>query len=365
VSQQDLFEKCELTIEDETHLPKPGGGNMHIPLDRARPLILNWGGGVDSTAIAFKLREQKIDPDLVMFSDTGSEKDATYEWISAFTTVMEDWGWDVVRVQYTPARANYSTLLENCLLNRTLPSLAFGYGKCSLKFKGDVMDSWIKGVSRGPNKKAAWVPYVTAKVQGSKVTKLIGYDNGPIDARRSIDVHECADFYYRYPLREEWKLDREGCMKLIRANGFDVPPKSSCTFCPAMKPQELMELYRDEPHHLLMALYVEAYAMPGLTEIEGLWRKTRKGDGLPGSWLLWAEQKGLIDPPEWKEVTKPFREGEVPRTFQEIQAIYFHEMSPRLEDAENWVVHRLGEIFRIEAQARQATLKALADKITR
>ena len=365
MNQPSLYDECELPIEEEKRLAEPGKGNLAIPLNEARPLILNWGGGVDSTAIALKLREIAISPDLVMFADTGGEKDATYRWIRQFTEVMENWDWDVVRVQYQPVRANYRTLLENCLVNRTLPSLAFGYGKCSLKFKGDVMDSWIKGISRGPNQKPGWLPYVTAKGQGKKVTKIIGYDNGPIDARRSIDTHECEDFYYRYPLREQWQMDREACMTLIRASGFDVPPKSSCTFCPAMKPQELMELYRDEPHHLLMALYVEAYALPGLTGIEGLWRKTRKHDSLPGSWLKWAEQIKLIDPPEWKEVTKVFREGEIPRTFNEIQAIYFREMSPRLEDAENWVVNRLEEIFRVQEQARQAALKALADKITR
>lgn len=347
--QRDLFEQCELTIEDEEHLPKPGQGNLHIPLAKVDPLILNWGGGVDSTAMALKLRETGIKPDLVMFADTGGEKDATYDWVRFFTDEMERWDWDVVRVQYQPVRANYNSLLANCLINRTLPSLAFGYGKCSLKFKGNVMDSWIKGVSRGPNKKPAWDAYIWAKGQGNKVTKLIGYDNGPIDARRSIDVHECADFYYRYPLREEWKLDRDGCIEVIKRHGYKVPPKSSCVFCPAMKPFELVELLETEPHMFLLALYVEAYALPGLTGIEGLWRKTRKSDGLPGSWIKWAEQKGYVRA-TWNTVTKPFRPGEEARTFDEIDTILFLDASPRRREAEVWVDNRLDEIFALEAQ---------------
>lgn len=349
MNKPTLFDDCAVTIEGDERLPAPSKGNLAVPLKHARPLILNWGGGVDSTAVAFKLREDGIMPDLVLFADTGGERRATYDWVQTFSRVMEyEWGWDVHRVQYHPSRAPYQTLLENCLINRTLPSLAFGYGKCSLKFKGDVMDAWIRGISRGPLKKKPWEPYVLSKARGSKPTKLIGYDNGPVDARRSIDVHECNDFFYRYPLREEWQMDREACVATIRKHGFEPPPKSSCHFCPAMKPVELEDLYDKEPELFLLGLYVEAYAKPGLEKIEGLWRNTRKGDGRPGSWVLWAEQLKLVKA-EWEEVTEPFRPGEPPMTFKKIRRILFVGDHKRFRDAEGWAEAELARVFKLEA----------------
>src|SRR3546814_15826930 len=44
----------------------------------------------------------------------------------------------------------------------------------------------------------------------------------------------------------------------------------------------------------LRALIIETNAMPRLTKSEGLWRVTRKRDGRPGNWRLWALQTGLI-----------------------------------------------------------------------
>ena len=100
------------------------------------PLIVNYGVGVDSTAMLFGMHRLGEAPDLVIFADTGGEKPETYGYIP----VMNDWlqraGFPLVTiVSYQPARASYYTLEENCLVNETLPSLAFGYKSCSLKFK--------------------------------------------------------------------------------------------------------------------------------------------------------------------------------------------------------------------------------------
>lgn len=42
-------------------------------------------------------------------------------------------------------------------------------------------------------------------------------------------------------------MDRIACMQLIHQAGLEVPPKSSCFFCPFHRPQVWAELRRDEP----------------------------------------------------------------------------------------------------------------------
>lgn len=336
--QQNLF--CYMGDDDSEDKQHP---ILDVPLNDSRPLILNWGAGVDSTAMACGLRERGIIPDLVIFSDTGGEKRRTYDWVQEFPAIMRSWGFpEIVVVSYKPVRATYDNLFDNCWQNKTLPSLAFGKGACSLKFKAEIMDKWICGVSRGQNKKDPWPKYAEALAAGVKPTKLIGYDAGPKDSKRKTAHHEDDKWFFRYPLRE-WGWDREACVQVIRRHDLRVPPKSSCTFCPAMKPHELLDLFDTEPDKFLQAMQMEARALPGLEEIEGLWRKTRKSDGRSGSWLLWAESEGLIVV-ERETVTEAFKpdskkeSDRLVRTYDKVVRIRLLEIRPEVR--ERWLAER-------------------------
>src|SRR3546814_2776419 len=89
--------------------------------------------------------------------------------------------------------------------------------------------------------------------------------------------------------------------------------KSSCFFCSASKPAELIWLHHHHPDLFRRALIIETNAMPRLTKSEGLWRVTRKRDGRPGNWRLWALQTGLIvddlaDPDGFRRSEEPTSE---------------------------------------------------------
>jgi 3'-phosphoadenosine 5'-phosphosulfate sulfotransferase (PAPS reductase)/FAD synthetase len=91
------------------------------------PLVVAYGLGVDSTAMLIEFARRSIQPDLILFADTGAEKPETY----AYLDVIQPWLQNVVfppviTVRYQPTRAVYSTLEEQCLHTGTLPSLAYG-----------------------------------------------------------------------------------------------------------------------------------------------------------------------------------------------------------------------------------------------
>jgi len=141
--------------------------------------------------------------------------------------------YEIVRYSVRQFRASppYSTLLEASLINGCLPSIAFGRHSCSLRFKVEPQDRFLK----------TWQPAIDAWAAGLKVTKIIGLDAGPRDsARYAHAATERNDplFDFDYPLRE-WGWDRETCERRIAAEGEPVPVKSSCTFCTGMKPHEL------------------------------------------------------------------------------------------------------------------------------
>jgi hypothetical protein len=260
------------------------------PLNECRPLVVNYGGGVDSTALLVEMARRGIVPDLILFADTGSEKPETYEFVARFSDWLVSRGMPAVtvvrRAKSKPSKtgSGYTTIEGNCLQNSTLPSLAFRRKSCSLKWKAEPMDKFL----------GTWAPAVAAWARGEKVTKLIGYDCGPADSRRAVDRLGDDSFTFRYPLRE-WGWDRERCLAEIRAEGLEPPMKSACFMCPASKPDELKWLAATHPELWLRAVQMEDKAKPTLKTIGGLWGKATKTK--PASWREFGEQNGLPLPP--------------------------------------------------------------------
>lgn len=248
------------------------------------PLALSYGMGVDSTAVLVGWHQRGIRPDWIGHAQVGNEWPETY----AYRPVIDAWLAEVgfpaiIDVQYVvqrPKNGHYATLEENCLVNETLPSLAFGYKKCSLKWKGAPLD-------------AACADYFSAHIKsGGKVARAIGYDAGPCDSRRG-GVETKGPWSWIYPLRE-WGWNRERCIEEIAKAGLPVPPKSSCTFCPSLKPAELIQLAKKHPDLARRAVALEDRARPHLTKIEGLWgngcKGTRGTEKRPGSWRVFLAE---------------------------------------------------------------------------
>jgi hypothetical protein len=291
-------------------------GRILGPLARA-PIVLSYGMGVDSTAILVMLHQYGIVPDSIIFAQVGNEKRETNAYFEYISGWLRHVGFpDLTVVQYRmkkTAKYNpYITLAGNCLANRTLPSLAFGLHGCSLKWKGERIDDEVK-----------------RQFGDCGVYRLIGYDASPTDVRRfwrtmngSGSKARPNDQFF-YPLIEAG-LERQGCIDLIESAGLMAPPKSSCTFCPAMKPDEIRELDVD---YLIEIVIIEANAAPSLQKIAGLWRKKKMSDFIHEEGLLPSR---LIDD-IWarfsigKRVLPPDRETLADIFLQETIANYMSE----------------------------------------
>lgn len=253
---------------------------MSTDYDNDQPLAVSFGMGVDSVAMLVGFHRRGIRPDAIVFSDVGSEKPETY----AYREVIEAWlarvgfpALTVVRYVQRKARPDgqtYSTIEENCLVNRTLPGLAFGRKSCSMKWKGEIIDRHVKR------------EFAADISRGRKVLRAIGYDAGPCDMKRG-GVETDGPWQWVYPLRE-WGWDRDRCVLEIEAAGLAVPVKSACFFCPSTKPAELIQLARRHPDLARRAVALEDAARPNLRAISGLWGRgtkgTRGGEKRPGSW---------------------------------------------------------------------------------
>jgi len=54
------------------------------------PLIVNYGAGVDSTAMLIGLHDRGEVPDLIMFADTGSEKPETIAYLDVMDAKLAE-----------------------------------------------------------------------------------------------------------------------------------------------------------------------------------------------------------------------------------------------------------------------------------
>lgn len=254
------------------------------------PVIAAWGAGVDSTAMIVELADRGEPIDMVLFADGRAEKSHTYAFIPLFRRWMADRGIPSEIVRYEPRRFKhwppYAGIAENMLTNATLPSVVFGGGSCSQKWKAAPQDAWTE----------RWEPARRCWDAGDRVVKLIGYDASPRDTQRYHHAIGCEDprYDYRYPLRE-WGWSRAQCEARIARAGLPIPPKSSCFFCGSIKPDEVMELSPDE---LRIIVLMEARAKPRLRNVDGLWRKPvlgRRGAiPKPGSITEFIRDRGLL-----------------------------------------------------------------------
>lgn len=267
------------------------------------PLVVCCGVGVDSVAVLVGLRARNIRPDLILFADTGSERDETYAYLPTLSKFLCEAGFPPLTVvRYQPVNfkhwPEYHSLEENLLTNVTLPSIAYGGHSCSVKWKIAPMNKFLK----------TWRPAMDCWSAGLKVRKMIGYDDGTRDRQRcstfaaTENSTDFEQFDLEYPL-QAWGWDRLRCIQEIAGAGLPVPLKSSCYFCTAMKPDEVRTLEKDKLRRIVVIEARvrgrdDARRAEGKNGTDGLWRKAVKGmrgaTAKPGSMTQFIRDEGLL-----------------------------------------------------------------------
>ena len=222
------------------------------------PLVVSYGGGVNSTAMLIGMQQRGIRPDLILFADTGGEFDATYRYVARFSDWLRER--DFPPITETRYDSKHGTLEQECHNNHTLPSLAFGFRGCSVKWKRQPMDKHI----------AAWEPAQAAWEAGRRVQRALGIDAG--EQHRGL-IPSCNKYEYSRPL-VEWVWNRDKCLQVIGDAGLCPPRRSACFFCPASPKREVITLAHDHPDLFERAVAMERHAFGAgkLTVVRGLGR---------------------------------------------------------------------------------------------
>jgi len=207
--------------------------------------IASYGGGTNSTAMLIECVNKGVEVELILFADTGGEKSHTYKYIKTFSKWLVAHGMpEIITV-----RTHLESLYEDCMKNKCLPSVAYGFKSCSDKWKIRPVDKYIRKT-----------------YPDQKIIKIIGIDGD--ESHRAIDSRNKWSVN-KFPLIEyEW--GRRECIEAIEKAGLPSPGKSACYFCPSSKASEVKALAIQYPELAERALAMEANAE--LTSIKGLGR---------------------------------------------------------------------------------------------
>jgi hypothetical protein len=249
-------------------------GQLTLPKPRPRGhIVAAYGGGVNTIAMLVQMRREGMRPTAIVMADPGDEWPET---IAYRDGVANPWlasiGWPTVTVVTRASEAQYrprahltpqGTLREECERIASLPSIAYGFKKCSLKFKRDPANWWL---ARQP-----WALDVWAR--GEKITRAIGYDADEDYRVRDEfgEPWEAARLTPLYPLFTAG-IDRDGCVAMIRGEGLPVPHKSACTFCPSNTLDEWRDLRDRHPDRYADAVAMSRSAQIDSPDVVGLMR---------------------------------------------------------------------------------------------
>lgn len=219
--------------------------------------VINYGGGVNSTALIIEAMRRRIPVHLIVFSDTGSEMPETYVYMRRFDAWLSEHGmprisvvkW--IRVRGADA-GKFIPLHVWCEENETVPSRAYGFSGCTSKWKQQPADKFIKGH-----------PLVAQEHQaGRPVERWIGYDaDEPHRAERMQTKNPQPELWaWKSPL-VDWDMGRDECLETIASAGLPSPGKSACWMCPSSKAKDIARLADAHPHLLNRALRMEERAI--------------------------------------------------------------------------------------------------------
>lgn len=227
------------------HLP------VTIPADRTRRFrVLSLGLGVQSVTAHLLAARGEIECVVAsVFADPGEESTATYKTL--------EW----LKTQNGPpihvVRASDTSLGDNLILGRnstgqsycSIPTftalvegkkLGLGRRQCTDEYKIRPIERWIRQGLLGM-KPGQRVP------KDVHVTQLIGISLDEVGrAHRVIANNEHAWMDPEFPLLiRGWS--RSDCLTWLKANGYPVPERSACVFCPYKRDAEWLRLKTSDP----------------------------------------------------------------------------------------------------------------------
>ncbi len=164
--------------------------------------ILSYGGGVNTTALMIFLVKNRMPLDEAIFADTGAELPETYRNIELAKAYLERH-----RIPMIIVRSKNGTLFNTCAKRKVIPSQIWRWS---------TRDYKVRPI------------HAHYRLLGVHVYEYLGIAYDEIERMKANKKPYVTSLF---PLIDE-KLTRKDCVEIIMKEGFPIPIKSGCYFCP-------------------------------------------------------------------------------------------------------------------------------------
>ena len=192
-------------------------------------IAISLGWGTQSFALAAMSALGELPPvDVAIHADTGYERAATYEFAAKWTPWLEERGVRVVTVR--PDEASQSAPGLNARGGVSLPAFSeyggqFRRRQCTSDWKVKPIRRWYQA-NRNGERVLQWIGITCDEGRRAK----------PADVGYVFNVYPFLGIGQTMPDGQPWS--RKRVVEWLKAHDLEVPPRSSCCFCPFMSGHE-------------------------------------------------------------------------------------------------------------------------------
>jgi hypothetical protein len=201
-----------------------------------KPIVWNYGGGIQSVAIAVLIVGGKLPvPERALIADTGREKQTTWRYMAEHAQPLLDRvGLQIETIPHSYALSDLYDKQGGVLIPAFTKE---GEGQlrtfCSGDWKRDVVYRWLREAERGygpDNPIVQWLGYSTNEVR-----------------RCAQSRRQWAETHWPLILGYGLRASRRDCEAIILDAGLPLPKKSRCWCCPLQTDAEWTDQQINEP----------------------------------------------------------------------------------------------------------------------
>lgn len=225
--------------------------------------IISLGAGVQSSTMALMAARGEITPmpKCAVFADTQAEPKSVYEWLDwlekqlPFPVIRVTKGnlaEDACRTILSKGGKTYTKHAVPAFIISPDGRIGIAMRQCTGDHKIEIIYKEYQRIREG-RPVIQWIGISLDEVQRMK------------DARKPWVKS-------RWPLID-MRITRSQCLSWMKSNGFPVPPRSACTFCPYHSDAEWRRMKRDDPEAFQQAVEFEANYQNAFSKVSGFFGK--------------------------------------------------------------------------------------------
>ena len=206
--------------------------------------VLSLGAGVQSSTLALMIHKGEIPMvDCAIFADTQAEPPKVYEWLEFIKKTVS------YPVHIVTWRNLEQDVLDASKGEYQAFTIPFYTKNKETEQKGMLMrqctaDYKIKPVTKKVRELLGYKKGERVDLKKVKVEMLMGIST---DEMRRMRMNRLRYIDNQYPLINDFGMSRQDCIAWIKDNGYPMPTKSACYFCPFHSQSTWKEIKDNNP----------------------------------------------------------------------------------------------------------------------